>query len=284
MVGHFYPDGGVAGCSVATESGGGSMKRRQRSFLLAAVLGAVALVAGGPTPSSAELGGTDAAALVRTDTPIKHLVVIFQENVSFDHYFGTYPVAANPEGEPGFRARADTPGVNGLDEALLTTNPNLGNPQRLDRSQALTCDQDHDYTAEQKAANHGAMDRFVQDTGASLTRAKCDNPPRTTPTPNDFAVLDYYDGNTVTGMWEYPQRFAMSDSSFSTTYGPSTPGALNLATGNTLPGLCAARAGTLPAGGDPDVYDAKGDVKPCPGGVSTAAPPGSSAGAGAGTM
>ena len=28
-----------------------------------------------------------------TATPIKHLVVIFQENVSFDHYFGTYPVA-----------------------------------------------------------------------------------------------------------------------------------------------------------------------------------------------
>ncbi|HEY8728563.1 MAG TPA: alkaline phosphatase family protein, partial [Acidothermaceae bacterium] len=30
-----------------------------------------------------------------TTTPIKHLVVIFQENVSFDHYFGTYPTAPN---------------------------------------------------------------------------------------------------------------------------------------------------------------------------------------------
>ena len=29
-----------------------------------------------------------------TATPIKHVVVIFQENVSFDHYFGTYPHAA----------------------------------------------------------------------------------------------------------------------------------------------------------------------------------------------
>ena len=29
-------------------------------------------------------------------TPIEHVVVIFQENVSFDHYFGTYPIAANP--------------------------------------------------------------------------------------------------------------------------------------------------------------------------------------------
>ena len=41
-----------------------------------------------------------------TATPIKHLVVIFQENVSFDHYFATYPVAANPSGEPRFIARS----------------------------------------------------------------------------------------------------------------------------------------------------------------------------------
>ena len=38
----------------------------------------------------------------RTTTPIKHVVVIFQENVSFDHYFATYPHAANPAGEPQF--------------------------------------------------------------------------------------------------------------------------------------------------------------------------------------
>ena len=30
-----------------------------------------------------------------TATPIKHLVVIFDENVSFDHYFATYPHALN---------------------------------------------------------------------------------------------------------------------------------------------------------------------------------------------
>ena len=102
-----------------------------------------------------------------TATPIKHVVVIFQENVSFDHYFGTYPSAANPAGEPAFRAAAATPGVDGLGEALLTRNPNLSSPQRLDRAQAHTCDQDHGYTAEQQAADHGAMDAFVQFTGAS---------------------------------------------------------------------------------------------------------------------
>jgi len=44
-----------------------------------------------------------------TTTPIKHLVVIFQENVSFDHYFGTYPHAANPPGQPKFSPSPNTP-------------------------------------------------------------------------------------------------------------------------------------------------------------------------------
>src|SRR5476649_2147996 len=80
-----------------------------------------------------------------TTTPIKHVVVIFQENVSFDHYFGTYPGASNTSGQP-FRAAHGTPKVNNLADTkglggvgtLLTNNPNTDaansqvNPQRLD--------------------------------------------------------------------------------------------------------------------------------------------------------
>ncbi len=46
-------------------------------------------------------------------------------------------------------------------------------------------------------------------------------------------VMNYYDGNTVTGLWNYAQRFAMSDNSFGTTFGPSAPGAINLVSGDT---------------------------------------------------
>ena len=46
---------------------------------------------------------------VRTATPIQHVVVIFQENVSFDHYFGTYPKAQNRPGETPFHASEETP-------------------------------------------------------------------------------------------------------------------------------------------------------------------------------
>ena len=88
-----------------------------------------------------------------TDPPIKHLVVLFQENVSFDHYFGTYPNATNPPREPAFHARRGTPRVNGYTFTLLNNNPNLNpanglgatNPFRLDRSQAVTRDQSHGY-------------------------------------------------------------------------------------------------------------------------------------------
>lgn len=56
-----------------------------------------------------------------TATPIGHLVIIFQENTSFDSYFGVYPVALNPPGEPAFEPRPGTPSVNGLTETLLPT-------------------------------------------------------------------------------------------------------------------------------------------------------------------
>ena len=60
-----------------------------------------------------------------TSTPIKHVVVIFQENNSYDHYFGTYPNALNPPGEPVFTPLPNTPHSNGYTTALLTHNPNL---------------------------------------------------------------------------------------------------------------------------------------------------------------
>jgi phospholipase C len=169
-----------------------------------------------------------------TATPIQHLVVIFQENVSFDHYFGTYPNATNPAGEPKFKPAPNTPAVNGLSGGLLSNNPNLNpangagasNPFRLDRSQAVTADQNHDYTAEQRAFDAGLMDLFPLYTSSGGNE-----------------VMGYYDGNTVTGLWNYAQFFAMSDNSYSTTFGPSTPGVINLVSGQTN-GVTATLNGT----------------------------------------
>ncbi len=96
-------------------------------------------------------------------------------------------------------------------------------PFRLGRNQATTCDEDHNYTDEQAAYHAGQIDLVVQK--LSSTSANC--------APDKSTVMGYFDGNTVTALWNYAQHFAMSDNSFGTTYGPSTPGALNLVAGNT---------------------------------------------------
>src|SRR3984957_2081633 len=163
----------------------------------------------------------DAQRGCKTAYPIEHLVVIFQENISFDHYFATYPVAANPSGEPCFVAKPGTPTVNGLSFDLQTRNKNLLQPKRLDRSHAATQDQNHDYPNEQEAFDHGLMDKFVEFTGTP------ESP--TSPT----VVMDYFDGNTVTAYWNYAQNFAMNDNSFGSTPGPSTPGAIEVVSGQT---------------------------------------------------
>ncbi len=187
------------------------------------------------TAKSSAQGITWNADNTTTATPIKHLVVLYNENVSFDHYFGTYPNATNPSGEPVFTASAGTPSVNGLTTSLLNNNPNFSNanngtgasnPFRLDRSQAGTADQNHAYTAEQLAFDNGLMDLFPKYTGFGTNGG-------TGPFGSSGQVMGYFDGNTVTAMWNYAQHYAMSDNSYADTYGPSTPGALEAVSGQT---------------------------------------------------
>jgi phospholipase C len=200
-----------------------------------------------------------------TVTPIKHLVVIFDENISFDHYFGTYPYAQNLPGENPFHAKRGTPTVNGLYNQLtpqgaptgplLTNNPNgpNANPVRLGPDVPLTCDQDHDYSAEQQAADHGAEDMYPKFTGSDLTVSQClegftyKGQPEVAPpgTENDAAVMSYYDGNTVTALWNYAQHYAMNDNAYGTTYGPSTPGALNVTAAQTYGTTCGPTSAAI---------------------------------------
>lgn len=199
-------------------------RSRRARGIVTPIVALTAILVGSATPARLARGafeGRESSSVASTTTPIKHLVVLFQENVPFDRYFGTYPRALNPPGEPAFTAKPDTPTVNGLTEALLTANPNRANPRRLDRSQPNVCGSNHGYTAEQRAADHGLLDQFVESTGSH--DPGCDG----------TLGLDYFDGNTVTALWHYAQSFAMSDNSFGTTFGPSHIGVLNLVSGQT---------------------------------------------------
>jgi phospholipase C len=230
--------------------------RKLKTTLLSTVaLLAVAATSLGPViadQNNDEKAAKDAAVnpnTLKTKYPIKHLVVIFNENRSFDHYFGTYPNAVNPEGEPLFEPAKNTQrDINNLlsNPALLDNNPNLNsangtaasNPFRLDRTQANTADQNHAYTSEQQAYDGGKNNLFPLDTGSGTsggagafgTKAQ---------------VMGYFDGNTVTALWNYAQNYAMSDNAWSDDYGPSSPGAINMFAGQTNgavvpPGLSAS--------------------------------------------
>ncbi len=192
-----------------------------RSF--ASAVTALTMTVAMPFSSSAQPNGDGSA----TKTPIKHIIVIFDENISFDHYFGTYPHAANLNGERPFNAKANTPRVNNLlAGGLLDQNPNSTQPFRLAPSQAATCDQDHSYGPEQTAFDHGLMDKFPEATGSGGPGCFDDG-------KGPGIVMAYYDGNTTTAIWNYAQHFAMSDNSYGTNFGPSTVGAINLISGNT---------------------------------------------------
>jgi phospholipase C len=191
-----------------------------------------------PTPTTAQAA-------------IKHIVVIYGENVSFDHYFGTYPNAANSNGTP-FTAAAATPIPNNYisNPSLLTANPNLNgannstatspvqnsvaaNPFRLGPNQAATNDQDHNYNPEQLAFDSGKMDLFPYSVGVPNSPTLTNQTAAPSIANTTALTMGYYDGNTVTAMWNYAQHYALNDHSFGSTFGPSTPGAINLISGQT---------------------------------------------------
>ncbi|MGQ4511479.1 alkaline phosphatase family protein [Streptomyces sp. DW26H14] len=201
----------------------GRTGRIARTRTWGALLGAAALaaLATGGTAHAAETGPGG-----RTATPVKHLVVLFDENISFDHYFATYPQAANTDGTPFTPAPGTPKGIDNLRTAgLLTGNPNQYQPKRLGPGQAVTCDQRHDYDREQYAYNRGKADLFVQNTDSGRCSGNLYYEPG--------LVMDYYDGNTVTGLWNYAQHYSLNDNSFGSAYGPSTPGAIELVSGQT---------------------------------------------------
>jgi|HubBroStandDraft_1064217.scaffolds.fasta_scaffold50126_2 phospholipase C len=216
---------------------------------LAALCAALAVVGTFPTPTFSQEPATR--------TPVKHVIVIFNENISFDHYFGTYPFAQNNPGETPFRTFFGGPANDLLTPLnpnffflpeftanLLKNNPNgpngsgetfngasAANPFRLAPSQAATADQNHAPKPEQIAYDNGKMDQFPGSTGTA-------GPPPSATATSEAALskgltMGYFDGNTVTAMWNYAQRFVLFDNMYTSQFGPSTPGAINLISGQT---------------------------------------------------
>jgi phospholipase C len=219
------------------------MVRRISCLLLAAAALTGTLVLTGCASSPVTSGG--GSSPVTSAAVIQHVVVIYDENESFNHYFGTYPNAQNNAGETSFTAAAGTPTPNNYisNPSLLTGNPNASNtanstgatnPFRLPPADAYLYTQTHFYPQEQEAFDNGNMDLFPKYVGASNSKLNSGvivTSPATVDTTG--LTMGYFDGNTVTALWNYAQHYAINDHFFGATFGPSTVGAINLISGQT---------------------------------------------------
>ena len=174
-------------------------------------------------------------------SPIKHTIILYQENISFDHYFGTYRHGSN-----GIPAGASLTHTNGA----LIWGP-YAPTQLSGTTQSRTCDVDHNYSDMINMANHGAMNQFLQfgndktvtnPSSSSATTCPSFETAATAPGKSLTALANaYYTGTAgnpnapLQNYWRLASQYTLADNFFQGVYGPSTPGAewLVAATNNT---------------------------------------------------
>jgi len=225
-----------------------------------AVMGASALAAQKPSTATHRQAkrdgmGTKArqALIDNLRAHVHHVFVIYQENRSFDSYFGTFPGADNlataEARAHGFR-QWDSIGKQWITPFLLNA--------------ADTLDADHSREALLAKSDHGRMDQFVAYEEKNLV----DNSGTSPGYARQMGMLTmaHEDCNTIPFLWMYAHRFALYDHIFQAMYGPSTPGNIDLIAGQTGQTQAARHpdeAFQTPLGaGEPVVNDAEPDFGP----------------------
>jgi len=175
-----------------------------------------------------------------THSPIKHTIILYQENISFDHYFGTYGHGSN--GIPAGSMLTHTDGVQ-------TWGP-YAPTQLSGTTQSRTCDVDHNYSDMIRMVDHGVMDQFLQfgndktvTNPSSSSSSTCPKFETVAAPGSGLTALAnaYYTGTAgdpnapLQNYWRLASRYTLADNFFQGVYGPSTPGAewLVSATNNT---------------------------------------------------
>ncbi|MCU1372979.1 MAG: hypothetical protein JWO68_265 [Actinomycetia bacterium] len=161
-------------------------------------------------PALAVLAPATAAA---TASPIEHVVVVLQENRSFDNYFGTFPGA---DGLPvGTCLPTTTPG-RCLRPFHDMADVGRGGP--------------HGAAAMRADIDHGRMDGFVRQ--AEVGKLGCvdvNDPVCSRPGPAD--VLGWHDGRDIPNYWAYAKQFVLQDHLFQSSASWSLPEHLFLMSG-----------------------------------------------------
>ncbi|HET7440679.1 MAG TPA: alkaline phosphatase family protein, partial [Terriglobales bacterium] len=163
---------------------------------------------------------------------IKYLFVIYQENRSFDSYFGTFPGADGLFSRP----QAQTPGFS---QPLLDTHGSTVSiqPFRIGPEQfaADTDDVDHSHPMLVAKMNIVSgvprMDRFAL--SEERKRLKPGENPSLAAKQLGELAMAYEDCDTIPLLWRYAQRFVLFDHIFQEMTGPSTLGNLSIIAAQT---------------------------------------------------
>jgi phospholipase C len=189
--------------------------------ILVVVLAGVCLL--GLLLGSAELPGhrhEARAAIRRGIHKIRHVVIVMQENRSFDSYFGTYP------GADGIPMKNGDPTVCSPDPKTHecvepyhdTSDRNAGGP--------------HDTINAIRDIHGGKMDGFESEArkGRFLACHATDNPGCSL-TPKKPDVMGYHDWHEIPNYWDYARTFVLQDHMFEAVNSWSLPAHLSLVSG-----------------------------------------------------
>lgn len=213
---------------------------------------------------------------------IKYVFVLFQENRSFDFYFGTYPGARGlfsqaADATPGFvQPLVDTDGkVVSISPFLIPQTTVNSDNQTVQLYPQDTDSVNHGHTAidakldlDTKHVAHNDRYAFVEE-GLTGTLS-ADGTTYTGPAPTlaqkqkGELVVGHVDCDTAPFLWNYADRFTLFDNFFDTVIGPSTPNAIAMIAGQSgetqwvrhpsLGSNVTTTNAALPVTGDPQPY------------------------------
>ncbi len=191
------------------------MQNRPRRILTNTIL-PLALCAGLLAATGAGQGtGSSGAAAPGDLQKIQHIVIIMQENRSFDHYFGTYPGA---DGLANAQATATAEGTPTV--CLPDPRPGVGCAVPYHTTAQVNYGAAHDYRAAQADIDGGAMDGFVVNACAggainpSCLATATPPPGGPTATPAPLDVMSYHTGAEIPNYWAYAGHYVLQDHMF----------------------------------------------------------------------
>ena len=200
----------------------GARRARLRSFriVLAGVLGTALLAActRADPPQTAPGGALGSYVVPAGIHKIKHVIIVMQENRSFDSYFGTYPGAAGIPMHHGVPAVCVPAPAGGCDRPYHdTADVNGGGPHGVVNSLA--------------DVNHGKMNGFIRQRDAARSSCRVPNDPACTGSAGLPDVMGYHTAAEIPNYWTYAKNFVLQDRMFEPVKSWSLPEHLYLVSG-----------------------------------------------------